>query len=99
LKEELDFINKIKLKLSESVKVNCQRLENFDGKKAGQVKINLESSDAMQLRKVIAAETIFLQKAHGISDFNAERKCIVDLGFAHTRLRQIQKPSTTLRSN
>jgi tetratricopeptide (TPR) repeat protein len=91
LEEELDFINKVKKKLSESVKVNYQRLENFDSKKTEQVKIDLESSNAMQLRKVIEAETIFLQKAHGIGDFNAEKNALSTLGLAYTRLRQTQK--------
>jgi tetratricopeptide (TPR) repeat protein len=91
LEEELGFINEVKQKLSESVKVNYQRLEIFNSKKTEQVKVDLESSDAMQLRKVIEAETIFLQKAHGIGDFNAEKKALSTLGFAYTRLGQTQK--------
>ena len=91
LEEELDFLNEVKQKLSESVKVNYQRLENFDGQKTEQVKIDLESFDAMQLRKVIEAETIFLQKAHGIGDFNAEKNALSTLGLAYTRLGQTRK--------
>ena len=91
LEEELGFLNEVKQKLSESVKVNYQRLENFDGQKAEQVKIDLESFDAMQLRKVIEAETIFLQKAHGIGDLNAEKNALSTLGLAYTRLGQTRK--------
>jgi hypothetical protein len=73
LEEELSFLNEVKQKLSESVKVNYQRLENFDDQKMEQTKINIESSDPMQLRKVIEAETIFLQKARGVDDSNVKK--------------------------
>jgi tetratricopeptide (TPR) repeat protein len=91
LEEELNFLNEVKQKLSESMKVNYQKLENFNCQKTKQVEVDLESFDAMQLRKVIEAETIFLQKAHGIGDFNAEKNALSTLGLAYTRLGQTLK--------
>jgi tetratricopeptide (TPR) repeat protein len=91
LEEELGFLNEVRQKLSESVEVNYQRLADFDGRKTRQDKVDLESSDAMQLRKVIEAETIFLQKARGIGDVNAEKNALSTLGLAYTRLGQTRK--------
>lgn len=91
LEEELGFIKEVKQKLSESVEVNYQKLADFDGHKGEQSKINLESSYAMQLQKVIEAETIFLQKARGIGDQVAEKNALSTLGLAYTRLGQTQK--------
>lgn len=91
LEEELNFLNEVRQKLSESMEVNYQRLADFDGRKVGQDKVDLESSDAMQVRKVIEAETIFLQKARGIGDVNAEKNALSTLGLAYTRLGQTRK--------
>ena len=91
LEEELGFIKEVKQKLSETVEVNYQRLADFGGHKDRQDKVDLESSDAMQVRKVIEAETIFLQKARGIGDIKAEKNALSTLGLAYTRLGQTQK--------
>lgn len=91
LQEELGFIKEVKAKLSESVEVNYQRLADFDGRKPRQDQVDLESSDAMQVRKVIEAETIFLQKARGIGDLEAEKNALSTLGLAYTRLGQTRK--------
>lgn len=91
LEEELGFLNEVRQKLSESVEVNYQRLADFDGRKTGHDKVDLESSDAMQVRKVIEAETIFLQKARSIGDINAEKNALSTLGLAYTRLGQTRK--------
>ena len=89
LEEELSFIKEVKEKLSESVEVNYQRLAEFDGRKP--IKINLESSDFLQLRKIIEAEMIFLQKARGIGDKIAEKNALSALGLAYSRLGQTRK--------
>ena len=89
LEEELSFIKEVKEKLSESVEVNYQRLAEFDGRKP--VKVNLESSDFLQLKKMIEAETIFLQKARGIGDRKAEKNALSVLALAYSRLGQTQK--------
>ncbi len=91
LEEELGFINEVRQKLAESVEVNYQRLANFDGKKSEQDEVDLESSDSLHVRKVIEAETIFLQKARGIGDVNAEKNALSTLGLAYTRLGQTRK--------
>ena len=75
LEEELSFIKEVKEKLSESVEVNYQRLAEFDGRKP--VKVNLESSDFLQLRKMIEAEMIFLQKSPWDRGQECRKKCIV----------------------
>ena len=89
LEEELSFIKEVKEKLSESVEVNYQRLAEFDGRKPA--KLNLESSDFLQLRKMIEAEMIFLQKARGIGDRIAEKNALSALGLAYSRLGQTRK--------
>ena len=91
LEEELGFIKEVKQKLSESVEANYQRLADFDGHKSGEDKVDLESTDATQVQKVIEAETIFLQKARGIGDAEAEKNALSTLGLAYTRLGQTQK--------
>ena len=92
LQEELEFISEVKQKLTQSVEVNYQRLADFDGRrqrKGGQV--DLESSNGMELRKVVEAETIFLQKARAVGDAAAEKNALSALGLAYTRLRQTLK--------
>ena len=44
-----------------------------------------------QLRKMIEAETIFLQKARGIGDRDAEKNALSALGLAYSRLGQTRK--------
>ena len=89
IEEELSFIKEVKEKLSESVEVNYQRLAEFDGRKP--TKANLKSSDFLQLKKMIEAETIFLQKARGIGDRKAEKNALSVLALAYSRLGQTQK--------
>lgn len=89
LEEELSFIKEVKEKLTKSVEVNYQRLAEFDGRKPK--KLDLESSDFMQVRKMIEAETIFLQKARGIGDRDAEKNALSALALAYSRLGQTQK--------
>ncbi|MBC8284781.1 MAG: tetratricopeptide repeat protein [Nitrospinae bacterium] len=89
LEDELGFLKEVQEKLSESVEVNYQRLAEFDGRKPQ--KINIESSDFMQLRKMIEAETIFLQKARGTGDRKAEKNALSALALAYSRLGQTQK--------
>ncbi|MDC0205677.1 tetratricopeptide repeat protein [Nitrospinae bacterium] len=89
LEEELSFIKEVKEKLSESVEVNYQRLAEFDGRKP--IKVNLKSSDFLQLQKMIEAEMIFLQKARGIGDRKAEKNALSALALAYSRLGQTQK--------
>jgi hypothetical protein len=62
LEEELSFIKEAKRKLTESLEVNYQRLPEIDVKNPKKGKVGLESSDLMQVRKMIKAETIFSQK-------------------------------------
>jgi len=89
LGDELSFIKEVKEKLTESVEVNYQRLAERDGKNKD--KVDLESSDFMQIRKLIEAETIFLQKARGIGDRDAEKNALSALALAYSRLGQTQK--------
>jgi len=89
LEEELSFIKEVKERLSESVEVNYQRLAEFDGRKP--TKANIKSSDFLQLKKMIEAETIFLQKARGIGDRKAEKNALSVLALAYSRLGQTQK--------
>ena len=76
LEEEITFVNEVKEKLTESVEVNYQRLADLDGQNSKKEKVDLESSDFMQVRKMIEAETIFLQKARGIGDKKAEKNAL-----------------------
>jgi hypothetical protein len=62
LEEELSFIKEAKRKLTESLEVNYQRLPEIDVKNPKKGKVGLESSDLMQVCKMIKAETIFSQK-------------------------------------
>jgi tetratricopeptide (TPR) repeat protein len=91
LEEELEFINEVKLKLTQSVEVNYQRLADFDGRKPRKEQVDLKSSNGMELRKVVEAETIFLQKARSIGDKKAEKNALSALGLAYTRLGQTLK--------
>ena len=91
LDEELSFIKEVQEKLTDSVEVNYQRLAELDGQHLQKDKIDLESSDFMQVRKMIEAETIFLQKARGIGDRSAEKNALSALGLAYSRLGQTRK--------
>ena len=91
LEEEITFVNEVKEKLTESVEVNYRRLADLDGQSSENEKMDLESSDFMQLRKMIEAETIFLQKARGIGDRKAEKNALSALGLAYSRLGQTRK--------
>ena len=53
LEEEITFVNEVKKKLTESVEVNYRRLADLDGQNPEKEKVNLESSDLMQVRKMI----------------------------------------------
>jgi tetratricopeptide (TPR) repeat protein len=91
LEEELSFIKEVKGKLTESVEVNYQRLAEIGGRHPKKDKVDLESSDLMQVRKMIEAETIFLQKARGIADREAEKNALSALALAYSRLGQTRK--------
>ena len=91
LEEELSFIKEVKGKLIESVQVNYQRLAEIDGRNPNKDKVDLESSDFLQVRKMIEAESIFLQKARGISDREAEKNALSALALAYSRLGQTRK--------
>ena len=91
LEEELSFIKEVKGKLTESVEVNYQRLAEIDGRNPKKNKVDLESSDFLQVRKIIEAETIFLQKARGIADREAEKNALSALALAYSRLGQTRK--------
>ena len=91
LEEEITFFNEVKEKLTESVEVNYRRLADLDGQNSEKEKIDLESSDFMRLRKMIEAETIFLQKARGVGDRKAEKNALSVLGLAYSRLGQTRK--------
>lgn len=91
LEEELSFIKEVKGKLTESVEVNYQRLAEIDGGNPKKDKVDLESSDFLQVRKMIEAETIFLQKARGIADREAEKNALSALALAYSRLGQTLK--------
>ena len=91
LEEEITFVSEVKEKLTESVDVNYRRLADLDGQNSEKEKIDLESSDFMQVRKMIEAETIFLQKARGIGDRKAEKNALSALGLAYSRLGQTRK--------
>lgn len=91
LEEELSFIKEVKGKLTESVEVNYQRLAEIDGRHPKKNKVDLESSDFLQARKMIEAETIFLQKARGIANREAERNALSALALAYSRLGQTRK--------
>ena len=91
LEEEITFVNEVKEKLTESVEVNYRRLANLDVQNSEKEKIDLESSDFMQVRKIIEAETIFLQKARGVGDRKAEKNALSALGLAYSRLGQTRK--------
>jgi len=91
LEEELSFIKEVKGKLTESVEVNYQRLAEIDGRNPKNNKVDLESSDFLQVRKMIEAETIFLQKARGIADREAEKNALSALALAYSRLGQTRK--------
>ena len=91
LEEEITFVNEVKEKLTESVEVNYRRLADLDGQNSEKEKIDLESSDFMQVRKMIEAETIFLQKARGIGDRKGEKNALSALGLAYSRLGQTRK--------
>ena len=91
LEEELCFIKEVKGKLTESVEVNYQRLAKIDGLNSKNNKVDLESSDFLQVRKIIEAETIFLQKARGIADREAEKNALSALALAYSRLGQTRK--------
>ena len=83
--------NKVKEELTESVEVNYRRLADLDGQSSKKERVDLESSDFMQVRKMIEAETIFLQKARGIGDRKAEKNALSTLGLAYSRLGQTGK--------
>ena len=91
LEEEITFVNEVKEKLTESVEVNYRRLADLDGQNSKKERVDLESSDFMQVRKMIEAETIFLQKARGIGDRKAEKNALSALGLAYSRLGQTRK--------
>ena len=91
LEDELSFIKEVKGKLTESVEVNYQRLAEIDGRNPKNKKVDLESSDFVQVRKMIEAETIFLQKARGVADKDAEKNALSALALAYSRLGQTRK--------
>jgi tetratricopeptide (TPR) repeat protein len=91
LQEELSFIKEVKGKLTESVEVNYQRLAEIDGRNPKKNQVDLESSDFLQVRKMIEAEFIFLQKARGIADRQAEKNALSALALAYSRLGQTRK--------
>jgi tetratricopeptide (TPR) repeat protein len=91
LEEELEFIKEVKNKLIQSVEVNYQRLADFDGRRQQSRKLELESSNGMELQKVVEAETIFLQKARAASDIIAEKNALSALGLVYARLGQTLK--------
>ncbi|MFP6638310.1 MAG: tetratricopeptide repeat protein [Nitrospinaceae bacterium] len=91
LEEELDFLNEVRQKLTQEVEVNYQSLEGFDGSWPWQDQMDLESSNGMELRKVVEAETVFLERARGIGDVTAEKKALSALGLAYARLGQTLK--------
>ena len=91
LEEEITFVSEVKEKLTESVDVNYRRLADLDGRNSEKEKIDLESSDFMQVGKMIEAENIFLQKARGIGDRKAEKNALAALGLAYSRLGQTRK--------
>ncbi len=91
LEEELNFIKEVKGKMTESVEVNYQRLAEIDGRNTKKDKVDLETSDFLQVRKMIEAETIFLQKARGVADKEAEKNALSALALAYSRLGQTRK--------
>ncbi|MEK9627743.1 MAG: tetratricopeptide repeat protein [Nitrospinota bacterium] len=91
LDDELSFIKEVKEKLTESVEVNYQRLAEVDNPNRSRKEVDLESSDFMQVRKMIEAESIFLQKARGIGDRDAEKNALSALALAYSRLGQTGK--------
>jgi tetratricopeptide (TPR) repeat protein len=91
LEEELSFIKEVKGKLTESVEVNYQRLAEIDGRIPKKDKVDLETSEFLQVRQMIEAETIFLQKARGIADREAEKNALSALALAYSRLGQTRK--------
>jgi hypothetical protein len=91
LEEELIFIKEVKGKLTESVEVNYQRLAEIDSRNPNKNQMDLESSDFLQVRKMIEAEIIFLQKARGVVDRQAEKNALSALALAYSRLGQTRK--------
>jgi tetratricopeptide (TPR) repeat protein len=89
IEDELNFKKEVEEKMSLSVEDSFQRLSGYDAKP--EKPSSLESSGAFDLRKVVESETIFLKKARGIGDKNAEKNALSALGMAYSRLGQTLK--------
>jgi hypothetical protein len=66
-------------------------LSEIDGKNSKKNKVDLESSDLIQVRKMIEAETVFSQKARGVADRETENNALSILALAYSRLGQTSK--------
>jgi tetratricopeptide (TPR) repeat protein len=89
IEEELKFKKEVEEKMSLSVEESFQRLSGYDGKP--DKPFSLESSGSLDLRRVVESETIFLKKARGIGDKQAEKNALSALGMAYSRLGQTLK--------
>ena len=89
IEEELNFKKEVEEKMSLSVEESFQRLAGYDAKPGKPS--SLESSSALDLRRLVESETIFLKKARGVGDKQAEKNALSALGMAYTRLGQTQK--------
>jgi tetratricopeptide (TPR) repeat protein len=89
IEEELNFKKEVEEKMSLSVEESFQRLAGYDAKPGKPS--SLESFCALDLRRLVESETIFLKKARGIGDKQAEKNALSALGMAYTRLGQTKK--------
>jgi len=89
IEEELNFKKEVEEKMSLSVEESFQRLAGYDAKPGKPS--SLESSGGLDLRKLVESETIFLKKARGVGDKQAEKNALSALGMAYTRLGQTKK--------
>ncbi|MBT5551856.1 MAG: tetratricopeptide repeat protein [Nitrospina sp.] len=89
IEEELNFKKEVEEKMSLSVEESFQRLAGYDAKP--DKPRSLESSGALDLRRVVESEIIFLKKARGVGDKKAEKNALSALGMAYSRLGQTLK--------
>ena len=91
LEAELEFIIEVNKKLAHSVQINYQRLADFDGHRKKEGALDLTSFTGMELRKLVDAEKVFLQKARVVGDILSEKKALSALALVYARLGQTLK--------
>ncbi len=91
VQEEIDFKHEVERKLSESMQSNYLGPVDSEGKPLPPQKLGSESSNALELRRVVESERFNLKEARRKRDREGEMNALSALGLAFTQLGQVQK--------